>query len=245
MMLRLMRYVLLGLVLLLVFCASALLAMRFAIHGREVRVPRLSGLTPAEAERVAIAEGLVLSIESRFYTVGIPDGRIASQSPAPGALVRRGWKVVAAESLGRQHAAIPNLIGQSQHAASINVSRHGLEIGSVGMLHWPGAQPGAVVAQSPPPNAKDVAFPRINLLVAAPDNAQQYVLPSFLGKSLSNVTDALESAGFNVGDVRTLDMGPFSGDAVPRPASGAVIRQRPLPGQKVASGAAIDLDVQQ
>lgn len=244
MMLRLMRYVLLGLVLLLVFCASALLAMRFAIHGREVRVPRLSGLTPADAERVAMAQGLVLSIESHFYTVGIPEGRIASQSPAPGALVRRGWKVVAAESLGRQHAAIPNLIGQSQHAASINVSRRGLEIGSVGMLHWPGAQPGMVVAQSPSPNAKDVASPRINLLVAAPNNAQQYVMPSFLGKSLGDVTDALENAGFTVGEVRMLGTGPFSRDAATRPASGTVTKQRPSPGQKVAAGTVIDLDVQ-
>jgi beta-lactam-binding protein with PASTA domain len=244
MMFRLMRYVFLGLVLLLVFCASALLAMRFAIHGREVRVPRLSGLTPADAERVATAEGLVLSIDSRFYTVGIPEGRIASQSPAAGALVRRGWKVVAAQSLGRQHAAIPNLIGQSQHAASINVSRHGLEIGSVGMLHWPGAQPGIVVGQSPPPNAKDVASPKINLLVAAPASAQQYVMPSFLGKSLGEVTDALENAGFAVGEVRMLDTGPFSGDAVPRPAWGTVVKQRPSAGQKVAAGTAVDLDVQ-
>lgn len=239
MMLRLMRYVLLGLVLLLVFCASALVAMRFAIHGREVRVPRLSGLTPAEAERVAMAQGLVLSVESRFYSVGIPEGRIASQSPAPGALVRRGWKVVAAESLGRQHAAIPNLIGQSQHAASINVSRHGLEIGSVGTLHWPGAQPGTVVAQSPLPNAKDVTSPKINLLVAASDNTQQYVMPSFLGKSLGEVTKTLENAGFTVGGVRTLDNWPLSS------ASGTVVKQRPLPGQRVAAGTAIDLDVQQ
>jgi len=187
----------------------------------------------------------VLSIESRFYTVGIPEGRIASQSPAPGALVRRGWKVVAAESLGRQHAAIPNLIGQSQHAASINVSRHGLEIGTVGMLHWPGAQPGTVVGQSPPPNAKDVASPKINLLVAAPDSARQYVMPNFVGKSFGDVTDALEDAGFTVGEVRTLDTVPFSHDVAPRPAWGTVVKQRPSPGQRVAAGTAIDLDVQQ
>jgi beta-lactam-binding protein with PASTA domain len=244
MMLRLMRYVLLGLVLLLVFCASALLAMRFAIHGREVRVPRFSGLTTAEAERVAMAEGLVLSIEGRFYTAGIPEGRIASQSPVAGARVRRGWKVVVAESLGPQHAAIPNLIGQSQHAASINVSRHGLEIGSVGALHWPGAQPGTVVAQNPLPNTKDVASPKIDLLVAAADNAKTYVMPSFLGKSLEDAASALESAGLTLGEVRTFDTWPVSVDGTAHPVSGTVVKQRPLAGQKVSAGAAIDLDVQ-
>ena len=58
----------LSLVLLLVFLSSALLAMRFAIQGREVHVPRLTGLTPLEAERVANSDGLVLSVESRFYS---------------------------------------------------------------------------------------------------------------------------------------------------------------------------------
>jgi len=47
---KLLKYFFLGLVLLLVFLSSALLAMRFAIRGREVHVPRLTGLTPAEAE---------------------------------------------------------------------------------------------------------------------------------------------------------------------------------------------------
>jgi beta-lactam-binding protein with PASTA domain len=64
---RLLRYFLLGLVLVLVFAVSALVAMRFAIHGREVRVPKLAGLTQAEAEHIANQNGLVLSVESRFF----------------------------------------------------------------------------------------------------------------------------------------------------------------------------------
>ena len=146
---KVIKYFFLGLVLLLVFLSSALLAMRFAIQGREVHVPRLSGLTPAEAERVANSDGLVLSVESRFYSPSVPAGRIISQSPAPNATVRRGWKIRVAASLGTQHAAVPNLIGQSQHAAGINVSRRGLEIGTVAAIHLPGAAPDTVLAQSP------------------------------------------------------------------------------------------------
>ena len=69
---KLVQIVLKGLVLLLVFLAAALLSMRFAIHGREVRVPKLIGLSPAAAERAANAEGLVLSVESRFYSPDVP-----------------------------------------------------------------------------------------------------------------------------------------------------------------------------
>jgi beta-lactam-binding protein with PASTA domain len=233
---KLMRIFLLSLVLLLVFCASMLLAMRFAIHGREVRVPQLAGLTPAEAERVANGDGLVLSVESRFYTSSVPKGRIASQSPLAGAKVRRGWKVVVAESLGRQQAAIPNLIGQSEHAADTNIGRRGLEVGSVVRVHLPGAAAGTVVAQSPSPNAHDAASPKISLMLAAEDNAQNYVMPNFVGKPLAEATTALEAAGFVLGDVKTVLGSPFS-------ATGIVVKQHPLPSQKVSAGTVINFEV--
>jgi hypothetical protein len=51
------RFVLVALVLLLVAMASALLAMRFAIHGSEVTVPTVVGLTPSEAERAVAGSG--------------------------------------------------------------------------------------------------------------------------------------------------------------------------------------------
>src|SRR3954452_9670286 len=95
---KIIKYSFLGLVLLLVFLSSALLAMRFAIQGREVRVPRLSGLTPAEAEHVPNSEGLVLSVESRFNNPAVPAGRIVSQSPTPDATVRHGYKIRVAGS---------------------------------------------------------------------------------------------------------------------------------------------------
>jgi beta-lactam-binding protein with PASTA domain len=235
---KLLKYFFRALVLLLVFLSSALLAMRFAIQGREVHVPKLVGLTPVEAERVANSDGLVLSIESRFYSPAVPPGRIVSQSPAPDATVRRGWKVRVAESLGPQRAAVPNLIGQSQHAAGINISRRGLEIGSVGTIHLPGTQPETVVSQDPPPDATEVASPKVNLIFSAPDNAASYVMPNFVGKPLAESTAALEKAGFTLGKVQHVP-----GDAGSATASGTVLHQSPAAGQKIAAGATISFDV--
>jgi beta-lactam-binding protein with PASTA domain len=235
---KLVKYFFRALVLLLVFLSSALLAMRFAIQGREVRVPKLTGLTPAEAERLANSDGLVLSIESRFYSSAMPQGRIVSQSPAPDSTVRRGWKVRVAESLGPQRAAVPNLIGQSQHAAGINISRRGLEIGSSGMIHLPGAQPETVVSQEPPPEATEVASPKVSLIFSAADNAQQYVMPNFVGKPLAEATAALQKAGFTLGKVqRVADDGGSSA------ASETILHQSPAAGQKIAAGATISFDV--
>jgi eukaryotic-like serine/threonine-protein kinase len=233
----LLRYVLVTLVLLLVFLASALVAMRYAIRGREVSVPALSGLTPAEAERTANAAGLVLTIESRFYSP-VPQGRIVSQTPEAGAHVRRGWKIMAAQSLGPQRVAIPNVIGQSEHAADINITRRGLEIGSVAVMRVPGAQPGTVLAQSPSADNKEAASPKISLLLAAPDNVQTYVMPSFVGKPLTEASATLRQAGFTVGKISTV-----ADDSSQRP--GIIVRQYPLAGQKVAAGTAINFDVSQ
>ena len=196
---KLVKYFFLSLVLLLVFLSSALLAMRFAIQGREVRVPRLTGLTPVEAERVANSDGLVLSVESRFYSASVPEGRIVSQAPAQDSTVRRGWKIRVAESLGPQRAAVPNLIGQSQHAAGINVSRRGLEIGTVGAIHLPGAPPETVVAQSPPPEATEVTSPKVGLIFSSADNSQRYVMPSFVGRPLAEASVAMHQGRLYAG----------------------------------------------
>ena len=46
------RSLLLSLVLLVVALVSALTAMRFAIHGREVAVPNLTSMSPNEARKI-------------------------------------------------------------------------------------------------------------------------------------------------------------------------------------------------
>src|SRR5437016_5784879 len=96
------RFVFLGLVLLVVALVSALTAMRFAIHGREVAVPDLVGRTPAEARRIADGGGFQMDIERQYYSATIPEGKILSHLPLPGTQVRRGWQIRVAQSLGQQ-----------------------------------------------------------------------------------------------------------------------------------------------
>jgi eukaryotic-like serine/threonine-protein kinase len=235
---KLVKYTFRALVLLLVFLSSALLAMRFAIQGREVRVPRLIGLTPTEAERAANADGLILSIESRFYSPAVPEGRIVSQAPAPDATVRRGWKLRVAESLGPQRAAIPNLIGQSQLAAQINISRRGLEMGSVSTIHLPGAPPETVVSQNPPADATQAVSPKVDLILSASENSQQFIMPNFVGVPLEAAVASLKKAGFVPGKIH-----PVSEDVEGTSAPGTILRQSPLAGQRITAGATISFDV--
>jgi eukaryotic-like serine/threonine-protein kinase len=212
------RLMLLGLVLVFVALASALTAMRYAIHGREVAVPKLVGLTPAQAQKALAAKGLVLDTERRFYSREIPEGRIMSQVPEAGILVRRGWRVRVAESLGPQRVTIPDILGQSSRAAEINIRRWGLELGTVATVDIPDLPPNQVVAQSPPPSAESVASPKISLLETAPPQPATFIMPDFVGQSLTVAREEVSDAGLIVGNVMLFAPAPMN-PPTPAPAA--------------------------
>jgi len=195
------RFAALGLILIVVAMLSGLTAMRFAIHGQEVAVPPLIGLTPSEAERAISASGLEMSIERQYYSAQVPEGRIISQLPLPGIKVRRGWQVRVAQSLGPTRVAVPDVTGQSEHAAELNIRRRGLDIASLAQVEAPGIPADQVLAQNPTANASELVTPKINLLVSSAPESQAYVMPSFVGQLLGNASSALQDEGFNLGNV--------------------------------------------
>jgi len=193
------RFALLALVLVIVAMVSALTAMRFAIHGQEVAVPLLVGLAPAEAERKVAGLGLQISIERQYYSPQIAEGRIVSQLPLPGTKVRRGWQVRVAQSLGPIRVTIPDVTGNSEHAAELNIRRRGLDIASMAQVQTPEIPADQVLAQSPTANATQVAAPKISLLVSAAAQPQAFVMPSFVGQPLGSASRSLQEAGFRLG----------------------------------------------
>jgi beta-lactam-binding protein with PASTA domain len=198
------RFALLALVLVIVAMVSALTAMRFAIHGQEIAVPPLVGLDPAEAERKVAGLGLQVSIERRYYSPQIPEGQIMSQLPLPGTNVRRGWQVRVAQSLGPTRVSIPDVTGQSEHAAELNIRRRGLDVASMAMVQTLGIPADQVLAQSPTANAAQVVAPKISLLVTVAAEPQAFVMPTFVGQALGSVNRSLQDAGFRLGNVNVV-----------------------------------------
>jgi eukaryotic-like serine/threonine-protein kinase len=246
------RTLLLALVLLMVALVSALTAMRFAIHGREVAIPKLVGMTPLEAERAVAASGLEVVVERQFYSPDIPQGRIMSQVPLEGVKVRRGWAVRVAQSLGPQRVAIPDVTSQSERVAELNVRRRGLELGSIAEVNLPDARAGQVVSQSPPANARGVSLPKISLLISSGPEPAAFVMPNFVGQPLGSVTLALQDAGIKVGRVSPVPAAPASGaeaepvapSPVPPPgAASMIVTQTPAPGQKIVAGSSVNFEV--
>jgi eukaryotic-like serine/threonine-protein kinase len=242
------RHALQALVLLIVALVSALMAMRSAIHGREVAVPDLVGKTPVDARRVAEANGFQFDVERQYYSPKVPEGRILSQLPPAGTQIRRGWQIRVAQSMGPQRMEIPNVLGQSQRAAELNILRRGLDVGAVAQIQLSGAQADQVIAQDPAPSAGSISVPKISLLASQPLLPQAFVMPSFAGQTLGNVTAVLKEAGLKVGTV-TESASPDSTSAPspvpttqPSPAS-VIVSQTPAPGGKVVAGSAVTFEV--
>jgi eukaryotic-like serine/threonine-protein kinase len=255
----LFRFAMLALVLVVVALLSALTAMRFAIHGQEVQVPAVIGLTPPDAERAVAGLGLQIEVERQYYSPAIPEGRIMTQMPLPGTKVRRGWQVRVAQSMGPQRVSIPDVTKQSERAAELNIRRRGLEVASIADIQLSGSPPDQVLAQSPPANASQVAAPKTNLLVTVAPDAPAFVMPNFAGQPLGSATRTLQDAGFKLG---TVSMAPPptnpppssspEGSAPPAPTSLApqqpspasiIVTQWPPTGQKVQAGAVVNFEV--
>jgi beta-lactam-binding protein with PASTA domain len=198
---KVLRYFALVLALIVIALISALTTMRLAIHVREVKVPEFRGKSPAEARRMAEENGLAIQVDSNYYSASVPEGKVLSQNPLAGTVVRRGWNVQIALSLGPQRVTIPQVVGESERAAAITIAERGLQLSSTDDVQLPGSTPGQVVAQDPPANATDVSAPKIGLLVAQPASPQAFVMPSFIGQPLGTVTNTLKDAGFSVGKV--------------------------------------------
>jgi eukaryotic-like serine/threonine-protein kinase len=256
---RFFNIVLGALAMLTVALVSAFITMRLAIHGHEVKVPDLTNLTLSEASKKTSSLGLVLSLENRFYSPNTPPGRVLAQSPAPGLTVRREWPVRVTESLGAQQVAIPDLLGQTERTATINIRRLGLELGAVSHIAAPG-EPGVVIAQTPTPNAIGVDRPRVSLLLSDPEtatSAEAFVMPSLAGLTLAGAAARAAAAGLHIVSAEDLNLpAPPStataapagtittGSSSPAPASaprstttvGTVIAQSPAAGRRVTTG---------
>jgi beta-lactam-binding protein with PASTA domain len=122
-----------------------------------------------------------------------------------------------------------------------------LSLGSIAHVNLRDLSGDKVASQSPPANASRVSAPKINLLVSDGPEPSTYVMPSLIGQPLGSATLTLQDAGMKLGKVIALppqSSTPGGGPPVSEPGAASMIfSQNPLPGQKVAAGSAVNLEV--
>lgn len=229
---------------------AAITTMHFAIHGAEVQVPSLKGMTVAEARSQTAGLGLNLDVDNRYYSSDVAAGHILSQSPAQGMVVRREWRVRVAESLGPQKVEVPDTVGTEGRVAALRLRRAGLEVGVTAKLPYNGAAEGTVLAQDPPAHAQGIAQPSVNLLVAAPDDTAPdgFVMPDLTGVPVITAQSMLAKVGIKTATPAFVDVPvpPVGTDAAPPAAQtlpGTVVAQQPVAGARVDQTTEVKLAV--
>jgi serine/threonine-protein kinase len=158
-----------------------------------------------------------------------------------------------AQSLGPTRVEIPDVTGESELAAELNIRRRGLDVAARAEVEAPGIPAEQVLAQSPPANATQVVAPKISLLVTAAAEPQSFVMPSFVGQPLGSASRTLADAGFKLGNVSVAAVSGAASEvgnaatALPTPAqpspASVIVSQAPAAGQKIAAGATVSFEV--
>ncbi|MHB8301798.1 MAG: PASTA domain-containing protein [Acidobacteriaceae bacterium] len=271
-MLQLFRALSAVLALVAIALVSALITMRFAIHGAEVRVPALSGLTMPAAVARLHSLGLKAGVDGHFYSPTQPAGAVLTQSPTPGTRVRKSWRVRVTESLGPQRVAIPSVEGMDAGIATITIRRTGLQVGNSVGIPYAYAPENTVIAQTPLAGATDVQAPKVGILTAqaVPPAEDSSVMPDLTGENFTTAALSIMRAGFKLAPLQEAAKSPPAAalanpmaGAAPAPSqasvapaptsvatpakfvpSGTVIAQLPAAGDRIVAGATVQLTVQ-
>lgn len=231
---RLGRIALLVFVLSAVAFLSAVMAIRFAIQGREVEMPAVVGLKAGDAQAKLAQRGLGFRIADRVYG-DLPVDAVARQSPPPGTRVKVPQRAHVVLSLGPRKLPIPLIEGKSLRVARIELLRTGLQVGAVANTHLPETEPDVVVLQSPPPGQMGAGSSRVNLLVSLGEPETFYVMPDFAGVPQSEAQRQIAAAGLKLSRITLI--------ASPGAPKGVVVQQTPPRGTRIPGGASVELQV--
>lgn len=211
---------------------SAITAMRFAIHGREVTMPNLVGKDVGEASKTLRSKGLILRVADRVYS-DVPINQVVRQTPPPGMLMKVSQQAHVVLSLGQRQLEIPPLEGNTLRASRIELLRAGLQVGEVSSVTLPDKPTDTVLLQNPKPG-HGAATPKVDVLVSGGPREQSYVMPYLIGLSEIEAQHRLDLANLH----RKLNY-----VTAPQWPHATVIDQSPLAGTRITSSTEIQLTV--
>jgi beta-lactam-binding protein with PASTA domain len=219
-----------GLVALLAFYIS----VRAMIFGNEVSVPDLRNQEVIASRLLLTEAGLTLEIVGKEYDPAVPEGQIVSQAPAAASSIKTNRKVKVVVSRGTEILETPDLAGDSERRALLEIDRLGLRLGAVARVSADDQAAERIIAQTPQPAAPIFRGDRLSLLVSRGPRESVFVMPDLSGQPLERVRRVLGSRGLSLGTART------EASAAP---DGTILRQFPLPGYPVSRSDTISVVV--
>lgn len=156
------------------------------------RVPDLTGIDVATAERMLSSAGLSAQVEYAYSSMTI--GCVSEQVPSEGDSIRRGEVVYITVSQGSDMIAVQRYVGMAQDEALTALAAQGFVAGSVTVV--PSEQlRGTVVAQSPDIGVSAQLGSAIDLMVSG----GRVVVPELVGQREEEALSRLDALGLEHG----------------------------------------------
>ena len=198
--------------------------------GEKVRIPSLAGLTLNEAKKNLASLNLKLEVRDQIYSEDIPKGKIISSDPSGGGRVSKLGTVYVTVSNGQERIKVPELLGLSLDAATSELSKLSLKVGSTTTTFSPNVEEGLIISSNPPAGSDTKKGSLISLVISK--GIQQMSLTSFVGLSSDQALNELNSLGAIV-----ISKYEYSDTVM----AGKVISQDPDGSTPVAKGAKVTL----
>jgi beta-lactam-binding protein with PASTA domain len=132
----------------------------------QVAVPNVVGKTQAAASTAITGAGLVVGTVTQQPSSTVASGEIISESPAPGTNVASGSAVNLVVSTGPMQVAVPNVVGQTQAAATTAITGAGLVLGTVTQQSSSTVTSGNAISESPAAGTNVASGSAVNLVVS-------------------------------------------------------------------------------
>jgi beta-lactam-binding protein with PASTA domain len=199
----------------------------------QVSVPNVVGDTQAAATTAITGAGLVVGTITTVSSSSVPSGDVISESPSAGTSVNSGSAVTLLISTGAAQVVVPNVVGDTQAAATTAITAVGLVVGTVTQQSSPTVASGNVISESPSAGTTVNSSSAVNLVVSS--GPAPVAVPNVVGDTQAAATSAIVAAGLALGTVSTASSATV--------ASGEVISENPSAGSSVSPGSAINLVV--
>ncbi len=199
----------------------------------QVTVPNVVGQTQASAGTTLTGVGVTTGTITQQCSNTVAAGLVISQSPSAGTQVTSGTAVALVVSTGCCQRAVPNVVGQTQSAASTALASAGLTTGTVTQQCSDTVASGHVISQNPAANAQAACGTAVALVVST--GCCPRAVPCLTEILVSTATTTLTNAGLTTGTVMQQ-----CSDTVPE---GHIISQSPPCGTMVACGTSVTLVV--
>lgn len=219
--------------------AGGIWLLDYLVRGEEVAVPRLYGMTKAEAVETLVEHELIPDLPiKQVINEDVPAGIIIEQIPAPETKVKKGRSVTLTVSTGPQEIHIPDLVGNRLEDVSGLLRNAGLQIGQRASTHHHSFTNGEIISQDPLPGKRIVIGKRINLLVSLGSPPIELVMPRLIGKTWNEATSQFDH------NLITLREEHIEYRKTPDSSQwNRIIEQNPEPGAKVIAGESIKLTI--